>query len=711
MQVQGRIRMRILVLVCVALTATLVVGLAQGPQQALPSRPTPPTPATIRASIDVSKTGESINPLMYGHFIENLRNWFEMGMWAEMIGDRKFFYPVNNNPVQDPPNGRRNLYARWVPIGPEDKVVMDRTHAYSGEHAPKILTDPTTPHGIGQALLALRSSLTYTGRIVLAGDPGARVSVTLIWGKEPQDRQTIAIPALTAQYKTYPLRFSPKLDSRDGRIEITGKGGTAFWVAAVSLMRSDNLEGWNPEFIAKVKEMRPTLLRWGGNFSADYDWRNGIGDPDKRPIRYEYAWNAIEPNDVGTVEIIKLNRLVGSEVNLGTNAGLGDAFTAAQQVEYVNGAVTTPMGKLRAQHGHPEPFKVKWWGIGNEMYGEWQIGHMYIGHYVIKHNYFAEAMRKVDPSIILVASGASRYQQSADSRNNTRLPLAIKPPFAWDSSQDWTGWLLKNSWKNMDYISEHIYGAQAQVAFDSATKTWVSNPAPLPDRLRQIANRVQEVAEDWVDYNRRMPWLKDTKIRVVLDEWHAGGGDMFVGLWTGLVMNELFRHTDVYTMSAYTCAPCALNYNKFDPPVHTSGGLVFKVLANRFGTIPVLGIQGNSPQPELLGTVGVDKPLVSSGSPTYPLDVMAALSQDKKTLTVAVVNPSEVAKELVMALVGGAIVDGSGKKWTIAGPSIDARNTAGQPQVIKLVESATTDPSAATTVPPFSISMYEWKLK
>jgi alpha-N-arabinofuranosidase len=708
MREQGSTRTRNLLLAAVALTTAFGVGVAQTPPPAPPVRN---TPATIRANIDVSRTGEPINPLMYGHFIELLRNWFDHGMWAEMIGDRKFFYPVNSDPVQTPPNGRRNLYSRWSPIGPDDRVVMDRTHAYSGEHAPRIQLDASTPYGIQQPGLALRASLGYTGRVVLAGDSGAKLSVSLVWGTGAQDRQTVTIPPLTPEYRTYPLRFNPKADTRDGRIEISGTGTGSFWVAAVSLMRADNMEGYNPEFISIIKEMRPTLLRWGGNMSANYEWRHGIGDPDRRPTRYDYAWNAIEPNDVGTFEVLALNRLVGSEPNIGVNAGLADAFSAGQWVEYVNGSVNTPMGKLRAEHGHPQPFRVKWWGVGNEMYGEWQIGHMYIGHYVIKHNLFAEAMRKADPSIILVASGASRYQQSADSRNNNRLPLAIKPPFAFDSSQDWTGWLLKNSWKNMDYISEHIYGAQAQVAFDSATKQWVNNPAPLQDRLRQVANRVQEVAEDWEDYRSRMPWLKDTKIRMVLDEWHAGGTDMFVGLWTGLVLNELFRHTGVYAMSAYTCAPCALNYNSFDPPVLTSGGLIFKLLANRFGTIPVLGIQGNSPQPELAGTVGVDKPQVSSGSPTYPLDIMAALSQDRKTLTVSVVNASEAGKDLVMDIAGGGTVAGSGRKWTIAGPNIQARNIAGREQVIRLVDSAVSDPGAPTTVAPFSINMYEWKLR
>jgi alpha-L-arabinofuranosidase len=704
----GRAGTRVFLVVAMALAGTIGVGLAQrGPQAPPPPRT---TPDTIRAVIDVSRTGEPINPLMYGRFIENLGNWFETGLWAEMIGDRKFFYPINNNPGQTPRNSRSNNYGRWAPIGSENQVVMDRARAYSGVHAPKVLLDASTPHGIRQPKLGLRSSLAYTGRIVLAGDPGAKVSVTLVWGTGAQDRQTAAIPQLSSEYRTYPLRFSPKGDTRDGSIEITGVGSGSFWIAAVSLMRSDNLEGWNPEMIAIMKEMRPTLLRWGGNFSANYDWRNGIGDPDRRPIRYDYAWSAIEPNDVGTFEVLTLNRLIGSEPNIGVNSALGDAYSAAQWVEYVNGAASTPMGKLRAEHGHPAPFNVKWWGIGNEMYGEWQIGHMYIGHYVIKHNFFAEAMRKVDPSIILVASGASRYQQSADSRSNYRLPLVVKPPFPLESSQDWTGWLLRNSWENMDYISEHIYGSQSETSFDLATQHWVNNPAILEDRLRQVPNRIQGVAEDWQEYRRRMPFLKDTKIRMVLDEWDAGGSEVFRMLWAGLGLNELFRHTDVYSMSAYTCTACAANYNNFDKPVLRAEGVVFVPIANRMGTIPVLGIEGNSPQPELNGTVGVDKPQVSSGSPTYPLDVMAALSKDRKTLTVSVVNPSERGKPLVLE-VQGASATSKGKKWTVAAPSLEARNIAGKEQLIRVVESEVGAPNSAATVAPLSINLYEWQLQ
>ena len=94
------------------------------------------------------------------------------------------------------------------------------------------------------------------------------------------------------------------------------------------------------------------------------------------------------------------------------NTGFGDAHSAAQEVEYVNGSASTPMGKLRAANGHPEPYKAVWWNVGNEMFGPWQLGFMALDQYVVKHNMVVEAMRRVDPGIKIVASGATTVEAS-----------------------------------------------------------------------------------------------------------------------------------------------------------------------------------------------------------------------------------------------------------------------------------------------------------
>ena len=144
-------------------------------------------PDPIRVSVDISKTSTPINPLLYGHFIENLSNWFEGGVWAEMLGDRKFFYPVNNAEL-DPPNSRSRFMGRWYPVGSEQYVVADKGHAYVGKLSPRITLHASEVRGIQQGGLAVKAGKEYSGRIVLAGSTGARVTVSLIWGDGQNDR-------------------------------------------------------------------------------------------------------------------------------------------------------------------------------------------------------------------------------------------------------------------------------------------------------------------------------------------------------------------------------------------------------------------------------------------------------------------------------------------------------------------------------------------
>ena len=107
-----------------------------------------------------------------------------------------------------------------------------------------------------------------------------------------------------------------------------------------------------------------------------YDWRDGIGDHDKRPPRREVAWNGTESNDMGIDDFMTFCRLIGAEPYIAVNSGLGDDHSAAEEVEYVNGSAASRLGRLRAANGHPAPYGVKIWGIDNEMYGEWQWGHI-----------------------------------------------------------------------------------------------------------------------------------------------------------------------------------------------------------------------------------------------------------------------------------------------------------------------------------------------
>jgi len=270
----------------------------------------------VTMTVDATKTGAPISPYMYGFFTELHEANNEGGFWAEMLGDRKFFNPVNSGKDREPTPGRRPRPRgpRFRPLGPDEFVTMDRQKVYVGEHSPMVKLEAATPHGIQEAGLGLRKGRKYSGRVIVAADPGAEVKVSLVWGPNPGDRQTIPIKPLRTEYARFPLSFTAGADTDDARLEIVGTGKGTFHIGAVSLMPADNLNGYRADLIAEMKKIGPTMFRWpGGNMVSSWDWRDSIGDPDKRPPRLNPAWNEVQQNDLGIDEYMVLNKLLNME--------------------------------------------------------------------------------------------------------------------------------------------------------------------------------------------------------------------------------------------------------------------------------------------------------------------------------------------------------------------------------------------------------------
>jgi len=698
-----------LLLLSFCATGAQAQGRGFGMGRSLPTGP-------ITASIDVSQTGAPINPYLYGYFLENLGTMWYGGLWAEMLTDRKFYYPITaeTQTAGRPGGGRFGFFGeRWHPLGPGTRVVMDAEHAYAGSHSPSVALDAGTARGIQQSGLPLEQGKAYTGHVVLSADRGSRVQVSLVWGSGAGDRQTVTIRSPSAAYKSFPFSFQAGADTEDGRLEISATGTGTMHIGAVSLMPADNVEGFRPDLIAELKKVRPTYIRWGGNFSSGFDWHDAIGDRDKRPPRFDHAWGRVVQNDMGTFEVIELCKLLGAELDIGINAGFGDANSAAEWVEYVNGSQDTYWGHRRAEDGHPAPFGITWWGIGNEMYGQWQLGHMAIDDYVIKHNMIADKIKQVDPNVKIVASGATIFETGTTARHHRR-PLPSTRPYAYGSPEDWSGQLLEHSAKNLDWISEHIYAVPDQ-AFDEGIQEFWPTYDPVQDQLRRIPNRVKGAVEAWQEYHKRMPYLDTMDIHMALDEWSAGGvrggpGEMLGALAVAMTMNEMFRYSGVWQMSAYTGLTSVVAYDRtLAKPELRANGRLFELYHDHLGTIPV-HVGGSSPQPELRGTVGVDKPSESSGSPTYPLDVAATLSADRKTLSVSVSNPSASDMSLRLDVHGGT-PSRAGKVWTLSQKDPNARTMPGGPPAATVVSSSVSDSGAVLTIPAFTIRLYQFQLQ
>jgi alpha-N-arabinofuranosidase len=192
-----------------------------------------------------------------------------------------------------------------------------------------------------------------------------------------------------------------------------------FVVSRVLLYPDDHINGADPDVVRFLKEARLPILRWpGGNFASGYHWQWGIGPVDDRPTVPNPAWEGLEFNMFGTDEFIAFCRVVGCEPLICVNAGDGTPEEAAAWVEYCNGSPDTPMGRLRAQNGHPEPYNVRFWEIGNELYGRWQVFWTTPDGYLDRYLRFREAMMKVDPNIYVLACG---YGNEPLSEWNMRL--------------------------------------------------------------------------------------------------------------------------------------------------------------------------------------------------------------------------------------------------------------------------------------------------
>ena len=213
-----------------------------------------------------------------------------------------------------------------------------------------------------------------------------------------------------------------------------------------------------------------TVMRYpGGNFVSGYDWRDGIGPQSRRPRRRELAWKSVETHQFGTDEFIRFCRAVKTEPMLGLNFGTADITQAAALVEYCNAPTGTQWGDLRAAHGHKAPHGVKYWCLGNEMDGPWQIGHLDAVAYGNKAREAAKLMKWTDPTVQTILCGSSG-------------------PFM-GSYPDWDRTILELCWDQTDFLSMHRYvGNQAD-----DTDSYLAQTADFEDHVDTLAATLRYV--------------------------------------------------------------------------------------------------------------------------------------------------------------------------------------------------------------------------
>lgn len=225
-------------------------------------------------------------------------------------------------------------------------------------------------------------------------------------------------------------------------------------------------DGLRKDVIEAVKELNVSIIRYpGGNFVSNYHWLDGVGP--KRIPRLELAWARLETNQFGTNEFIRFVRAVGAQPYIAVNMGTGTIEEAQAWLEYCNTEQGPYYAELRRTHGFPMPYHVRYWSLGNEMDGPWQMGHMSPEDYCKKAREAAKLMRRTYPDIKLIAAGSSNYRPGAD-------------PDHWNST------ILHQLRDDIDYIALHIYVGNP----DDNYYNFLATPLVMEQRTRVVKGMI-----------------------------------------------------------------------------------------------------------------------------------------------------------------------------------------------------------------------------
>ncbi len=630
---------------------------------------------TVTVKLDLNDRGEDINPLIYGQFIEHLGRCIYGGIWAEMLEDRKFYFPITENyaPYVELKDTAYPVVeaSPWEVVGDASLVSMIEEDSFVGRHTPCLKAGAV----IQQHDLGVVSGKKYKGYIWLRSGSreGARVKLSLVFSDNSSTGKVISTG--NSKYEKTQFEFSSLEDTDRATLKIEVLEGEVF-VGTVSLMPGDNIKGMRRDTIALLKELNAPLYRWpGGNFTSGYEWRDGIGDRDRRPPRKNPAWTGVEHNDFGTDEFILFCREINTEPMIAANTGFGDAHSAAEWVDYCNSGADTTGGRYRIENGNRKPFNVKYWCVGNEMFGDWQLGFMQLKHYTIKHNMVAKVMWEADPNLVLVGVG------SIDTINEAFDPDSK------ERNRTWSRGMLEDSADWMNILSEHFYVGRVPWSRDGRK--------PVLEHVPMVKNAIRERVELHKKLQASIKGLNGRFVPITMDEWNYWHRDYVYGelgciydlqdaLGIAMGLHEFYRqskyiHAANYAQTVNVIG--AIKTTKTQAEFETTG-LVLKLYRNQFGSKPL----------KFNGEIG-------------NLDAMAALNESGDMLTLSLVNPTN--KEITLR-VEGIDLPVKAIQYVITGDNDAANNAPGKKRGVDIQDIGRVSIEKGFKAVPLSANI--WKI-
>ncbi|MCM3782050.1 alpha-L-arabinofuranosidase [Neobacillus mesonae] len=623
----------------------------------------------------------TINPYLFGHFVEDIRDHME-AMLA---------YPLKDMDFESESEGRATVSGCWNPYtnGRNTSYAMEAPapkHSGRGQRI-QMLSDDEAYAGIVQKA-ALKGPMVYEVRLV------ARASIELQYLiVEAADRRngeslgSVHIQLGSHNWQEYEAVLSVSRTCEDAEIRVyipekhprwadhvsTGM----LWLDHVSLLPADHVGEVKREVMDMTRELNAGMMRLAGNYISAYHFEHGLGPVLERPVMFNEAWGGWTCKYFGTDEFIRFCRELEVEPLICVNDGSGTPEEAASWVEYCNGSVDTPMGAKRAANGYPEPYDVRYWEIGNEVWGGWQVGTCSADRFAERCIAFAEAMKVVDPFIAIMACG--------------------------HTDQLWNRAVLDIAGEHFDYLTLHLYhglnrfGMNRDTPAEERYKAITAYPEWTRDDISRTVEQIninekhRHIKLAITEYNTM--YYANTVRKGLPDEHTLGAA-----VANAANLNEMLRSSDMVQIGSYS-----------DLVNGWLGGCI------RVGDYYADQYRGKMP-----GWSG--RPLTVYGTPTYEvmklyanrdirrvlnadvacgsysvqanrqapfdldelpdLDVVACANEDGSTITVFIVNRSlqEVHANLEFQ---GKVPTGEVRLHEITGDSFEAINSVFEPDRVR----------------------------
>ncbi len=662
---------------------------------------TPEAPAVI--DIDATKTAGTVSGDIFAQNLEHEHGTFSGGeqnlnhehglhtggLWAEMLRNRKF---------EEGDLDRDGVANGWVPEerianryfelsdgrGPNDRYRIDNSEYYGGgaAQAIEVYGGASNHASIYQVGLHFSKGHRYSFYVYLKGQGAgsAWVDFDSRDAASPYGHADFGRPGET--WKKYSAEFTATEDTDMGRVRIAMKGPGTLWIDSASLMPADNFHGMRADAVEAIKPLKVPMVRYpGGCFADIYHWKDGVGDRDRRPERFSTMWNEWEPNDFGTDEFMELAAATGFEPHITANYLSGTPEEAAQWVEYANGSSDTPMGQLRAQNGHAQPYGIKLWAVGNEVQqlcSDHYFAHNDVNRYAERFKEFRRLMRQADSSVRVMAVGAG----PGPLKWNHDL-LALVP--------------------DADYIGFSIYTGEGGREDDYDTKYMdlnhfyrhvVAEPSDLDHELQAVIESAGAFA------HRDRPSLALTEFQAwwltekVDEDFRLGNALYIAGVY-----NALMRRAKQVAIAEIESL---VNVQGIIEVSQTS----LKLTPEYFACMLYRLHTGKTVLP-----TSSHSPAVEWDAKLPALDAQATRSEDGRTLYLAVVNRAEDKTVPAKVRLNGWKASPGARVYEINGPDKNAANPFGSADKVNIREKswspAGAEPSYA--FPPHSVTVLELK--